>query len=95
MISMQGGRGIISLIEEIQNLDDFQNLNWEGDFEDYIDIVSNNPKVARSAFQRIYDMIMSYGTEEFEENKETFVSYKFFSDPTFGGSTPSSQLKRR
>ena len=42
-----------------------------------------NPAVARNAFQRIYDMIMSYGTEDFIDAKKRLIRYNFFSDETF------------
>ena len=34
----------------------------------YLKLVQENPRVTRNAFQRIYDMILSYGTEEFTEH---------------------------
>ncbi|MDO8494264.1 MAG: serine protein kinase, partial [Deltaproteobacteria bacterium] len=58
-----------------------QDLTWQGSFTDYIKIVEENPKVARSAFQRIYDMILTYGFEEYTEYKKKIVHYKFFEDP--------------
>jgi len=82
---MSQGKGIISLIAEGQNLGDFQRLNWEGSFEDYLDIVAQRPEVTRTAFQRVYDMIMSYGTEEVVEQKEKGIHYNFFDDPDHGG----------
>ena len=39
--------------------------------------------MTRNAFQRIYDMIMSYGAEEFIDAKKRLIRYKFFSDMTF------------
>ena len=82
---MSQGKGIISLIAEGQNLGDFQRLNWEGSFEDYLDIVAQRPEVTRTAFQRVYDMIMSHGTEEIVEQKEKGIHYNFFDDPDHGG----------
>jgi serine protein kinase len=79
------GKEIISLVQEFQNKQSFQELHWEGSFEDYLDIVKKNPGVARSAFQRIYDMIMSYGTEVYTENKEQIIRYHFFADPISDG----------
>jgi hypothetical protein len=61
----------------------FRELNWTGTFGDYLDIVARNPKVTRNAFQRIYDMIMSYGYEEFIDAKKKLIRYHFFSDPSF------------
>lgn len=76
---------IISLIKSMQDTQAYQELHWEGTFEEYLDIVMENPKVARSAFQRIYDMILSYGTEEYYEGKERIIKYKFFDDPLHDG----------
>jgi serine protein kinase len=75
-----GDNSIISRIQELQDTTSFQNLHWEGSFEDYLNIVRSNPRVARSAFERVYDMILSYGAEEFQDNKQQLVRYKFFND---------------
>jgi serine protein kinase len=72
---------VISLIEELQDVQGFRQRHWEGSFADYLDVVQHNPKVGRSAYQRLYDMIVSYGTEEYTRNRETLVHYKFFDDP--------------
>src|SRR5262249_16811844 len=39
-----------------------------------------NPQVTRTAYQRLYDMILSYGTEEVYENKDKLIRYRFFND---------------
>lgn len=62
-----------------------KNLNWEGSFWEYLDIVKSNPLVARNAHQRVYDMIMSFGTESYTEYKKQILHYKFFDDPLAGG----------
>ena len=43
------------------------------------------PKVTRNAFQRVYDMVLSYGTDEYIDNKKKLVHYNFFQDPIDGG----------
>ena len=63
----------------------YQELHWEGTFEDYLKLISENPRAARNAFQRVYDMILSYGAEEYSENREPFVRYHFCRDPMGGG----------
>ncbi len=68
-----------SLRTEIDTTD-FQKLHWEGGFADYLDIVLKNPGVTRTAFQRLYDMILSHGTEDVYENKEKQTRYKFFTE---------------
>ena len=80
------GRNIISLVGGKQDLDKFQLTNWTGNFEQYIDAVRANPNVARNAFQRIYDMVLSYGTSEYQECREKRTHYHFFDDPDNDGS---------
>ncbi|MCM2279239.1 MAG: serine protein kinase [Oligoflexia bacterium] len=60
---------------------DFRNYHWEGSFFDYLDIVKKNPRVARNAFQRMYDMILSWGTSSYVEYKKNIIKYNFFEDP--------------
>ena len=60
-------------------------LNWTGSFEDYLNLVRKNPAVTRSAFQRVYDMILSYGQEEYIDNKKKLIRYNFFKDEQHGG----------
>ena len=82
---MKAGREIISLVAERQDLERFRKKNWEGTFEEYLDMVRANPRLTRNAFERVYDMIQSYGTETYEENRERHIRYRFFSDPDDGG----------
>lgn len=67
---------------------EFKKLNWSGTFQEYLDIVYENPKTVRNAHQRLYDMIMSHGTEEFNFCKRNYTQYNFFSKvgdvPIFG-----------
>lgn len=77
------GSSLLQKISEMQDRKTFQDLNWTGSFAEYLDIIAANPMVARNAFQRIYDMIMSYGSEEFIDAKKRLVRYKFFSDASF------------
>ena len=82
---MSGASDIISLVAEHQDMDQFRRKNWEGTFEEYLDVVRQNPKVARNAFERIYDMIIAAGTEEYEEAREKRLRYRFFADPADNG----------
>ncbi len=77
-----------SLVEKIgslQNLKEFAELHWSGTFEQYLDIIRANPSVGRSAFKRVYDMVLSYGQEEYIDNKKRLVRYNFFKDEQHGG----------
>jgi serine protein kinase len=63
----------------------FKEFYWRGAFQDYLGIVEQDPRVARTAFQRMYDMILSYGTNTYTENREELVHYNFFDDPIGNG----------
>ncbi len=78
---MAGGRQIVSFLAERQNLEQFRKKNWQGTFEDYLDLIAQNPSVTRNAFQRCYDMILSYGVDTYEVSREKKVHYRFFDDP--------------
>src|SRR6266849_3186161 len=75
----------VTKIAAMQDPKSYAELNWEGSFEDYLNLVKQNPKVTRTAFQRIYDMILTYGKTEYIDNKKKLVRYHFFSDEKFGG----------
>jgi len=62
------------------DLTDYKKLHWEGDFDDYLAKVLEQPAVTRTAYQRIYDMILAHGTEDVYENKEKLTRFKFFTE---------------
>jgi serine protein kinase len=76
---------LTSRIAALQDYREYEELNWTGSFEDYLKLVRENPKVTRTAFQRVYDMILSYGQEEYIDNKKKLVRYNFFKDEHHGG----------
>ena len=76
---------ILSVMKDIQNVEEYRDLNWDGTFQDYLKIVKDNPKVTRSAYQRIYDMIMLYGASEHFHGDKRIVHYRFFDDPDNNG----------
>ena len=82
---MTSGQEIISLVSRQQDLGQFRRKNWVGTFDQYLDLVRVKPQVTRNAFERIYDMIVSYGAETIEESRETHTRYRFFSDPDDDG----------
>lgn len=59
----------------------FKVLNEEMSYADYIDLLSRRPKLARNAFQYMYDMIVRKGTRQFERYRKTYTHYNFFDDP--------------
>jgi len=77
---MSTGKSILNAIRQELNLNDYRKKHWEGSFDQYLDIVADHPEVTRTAYQRLYDMILSHGTEEVYEQKEKITRYKFFTE---------------
>ena len=86
---------LISIIDRKLDVGKFREQHWEGTFWEYLDIAVENPNVCRNAFQRVYDMILSYGTEAFNQFKqELHAAHKFFSDPIDHGEDAVFGLER-
>lgn len=78
---MKRSKTLTDLLKTTTN-EHFNDLHWSGSFEEYLKLVDEQPKVVRNSYQRMYDMITSYGTEEFKYCKQTVTKYKFFSQCT-------------
>src|SRR5256885_16842392 len=76
---------LIGRIAALQDKTSFKELHWDGSLEEYLKIVRENPRVTRTAFQRIYDMILSHGKTEYIDNKKRLIRYHFFHDEPNGG----------
>lgn len=76
---------ITDFMKENYKVSDFTHLHWVGTFQDYVDKVTEDPRIARNAFQRIHDMIMSAGETKYTEYKKEITRYHFFDDPIDGG----------
>ncbi len=78
---------------------EYKKLHWEGSFAQYLDTVLAHPGVTRTAYQRLYDMVLSHGVEDVYENKDKLPRYKFFTefaakhgDGIYGLDRPLNQL---
>jgi len=74
-----------SVLKDTELVDHYKSLHWRGNFLEYLQLVQSNPSIARNAFQRVYDMIMSYGFDTYKEFKKSIYRYKFFDDPIGNG----------
>src|SRR5258706_10508135 len=72
---------LVSIIDRKLDVSRFREQHWEGNFWEYLDIVMDTPTVARNAFQRVYDMILTYGSEPYTIFKQEQIRYTFFADP--------------
>lgn len=70
--------------------------HWQGTFEEFVtQKLSVDPRrYSRTAFQYVYDMILHYGTSEFEDNGELLTRYNLFSDPFDQGANALYGLDR-
>lgn len=59
--------------------------HWTGTFDQYLDLVRQDTKITRNAFQRMYDMIISKGSEPYTLHKKEMTRYHFFNDAEGGG----------
>lgn len=59
---------------------------------EYIDRLCKDARPARSAFQRIYDMILNKGTEDYNEFKQKLRRYRFFESLDANGNPTKDSL---
>ncbi|MBI2041858.1 MAG: serine protein kinase [Candidatus Nealsonbacteria bacterium] len=58
-----------------------EELFWEGDFGQYLSLISEDPKVLRTAHQRMFDMVESYGLPRSRWLREPILHFNIFDDP--------------
>ncbi len=57
-----------------------ENMQWEGTFAEYIQLLNEHPIIAQSAHSRVYEMIKHAGIKERDDKK----MYQFFGEDIFG-----------
>ena len=72
---------LLGLIAARQDVQRYRDLLWEGSFAEYLDMVLAEPDIARNSYQRLYDLVESYGFDDFTEYKKAIRRYRFFDDP--------------
>ncbi|MBU0717315.1 MAG: serine protein kinase [Planctomycetes bacterium] len=91
---MRTAEDILSVIEQNISADRFREQHWEGSFEDYLDLVAKNPRIARNSFQRLFDMVTHFGCERYTHMRDEVIRYKFFRDPIGEGADAIFGLDR-
>jgi len=74
-------------LSSLFNKDQFKTLHEEMSFGDYLDHCYENPRLIRTAYQRLYDMIVSAGSNDFKRYRKTYTHYNFFDNveiPIYG-----------
>jgi serine protein kinase len=75
----------IDLARDLTDRKAWADLNWAGSLGDYLDLVRGEPRLARNAYQRLYDMILGYGADPAPAGTDGPVHYRFFDDPVEHG----------
>ena len=91
---MAKSNALVSIIDRKLDQNRFREQHWEGTFWDYLEIVHETPAVSRNSFQRVYDMVLSYGSEPFTLFKQDYTRYHFFADPVENGADAIFGLER-
>jgi serine protein kinase len=76
---------ILQKLSAFHNREEFVELNWTGSLDDYLALIRERPEVVRSAYARLYDMVVASGTAEYMDSKKKVTRYNFFLDEAFGG----------
>jgi serine protein kinase len=85
---------LLAIIDRKLDVANFREQHWEGTFWEYLDLAVENPAVLRNAFQRVYDMILSYGADNYTQFKQELMRYQFFADPIGQGADAVFGLER-
>src|SRR3954471_4598061 len=90
----QDGNNKFNISERLEGLRrDREALRWEGNFRDYFELVTQNPRLAQLSHARINDMVHAAGIEKLNEGTRDEVSrYKFFSAELFGIEEPIARF---
>ena len=82
---METQESFLGIVQQSIDRERFREHHWEGTFADYLNLVREKPVIARNAFQRLYDMVLHFGTERYTYLRQDYVRYRFFSDPIDNG----------
>ena len=58
---MATGENLLKQLSERPDILQYRLEHWQGSFAEYLDKVKADPKISRTAYQRLYDMIMEDG----------------------------------
>jgi len=75
------GPDYIQLARKLDNRKAWKDLHWTGDLAAYLVEVQRDPRLARNAYQRLFDTIVSYGVDASPAESGRPPHYHFFDDP--------------
>ena len=81
MSAKKSDSALLNIVAANQDVGRFREMLWEGSYGEYLTLVKEEPALARNAYQRLFDLIESFGYDEYTEYKKQIIRYKFFDDP--------------
>ena len=90
----QDGNGKFDISARLEELrQEHAALAWEGNFRDYFELVTQNPRLAQLSHARINDMIHAGGVEKLNEGtRDEIARYRFFASELFGIEEPIARI---
>jgi predicted Ser/Thr protein kinase len=75
-----------SITERLQALrQEREALKWEGTFQEYFELVTQNPRLAQLSHARVNEMVHAAGVEKLNEgSRDEIIRYNFFADELYG-----------
>ena len=70
-----------NLLSKYSNREYYKDLVWTGSYKAYLDLVREDPLIVRNSHQRVYDMVVSPGFEDYTKFRQKMRRWKFFNDP--------------
>ena len=78
---MSGPDAKVLTLGELKSNEYASELYHEMDFSKYFEFAQQNPYVAYSAYQRMYQSIIYHGHQKFRFARRDYIHYNFFDDP--------------
>ena len=69
---MGAGRSFLEQVAQTHSPETYRHEHWQGSFAEYLDIVAENPKVTRTAYQRLYDAYQPGPVMDFKHYPKNF-----------------------
>src|SRR6201995_3904471 len=90
----QDGNGKFDITARLEELrQEHAALAWEGNFRDYFELVTQNPRLAQLSHARINNMIHAAGVEKLNEGtRDELTRYNFFASELFGIEEPIARI---
>ncbi len=85
---MSTGESLLKQLSERPDILQYRLEHWQGSFAEYLDLVKANPKITRTAYQRLYDMLVQDGAAPIEGSRD-LIRHKFFDSRTTAARTRS------